>query len=232
MAIPFAFSVKKLRPKLLNSSTYVRELCAITSAVKKWRTYLLGRKFLVYTDQRSLHELMTQIIQTPEQQLYLSKLLGYTYKIIYKPRAQNRVADALSRLHDNPATCLAIIVPQWTFLDKLQQLLTTDQTSKILLQQVQQNHALHPDFQIKGNLLFHKNKLFIPDSAEIKHMLLEEFHASQLGGHSGISKTYGRLKKNVFWVGMKNDITTFVNACSVCQQIKTPNHLPYGLLQP
>jgi len=39
---PINFFNKKFCPKLLNSSTYVRELHSITEAVKKWRTYLLG----------------------------------------------------------------------------------------------------------------------------------------------------------------------------------------------
>lgn len=54
---------------------------------------------------------MTQVIQTPEQQFYLSKLLGYSYDIIYKPDAQNKVIDALSRVHDTPAVCLALTIP-------------------------------------------------------------------------------------------------------------------------
>jgi hypothetical protein len=62
---PISYFSQKFCNKLLNASTYVRELCAITAAVKKWRTYLLGRKFIIHTDQRSLRELMTQIIQTP-----------------------------------------------------------------------------------------------------------------------------------------------------------------------
>jgi hypothetical protein len=56
---PISYFSKKFCTKLLNASTYVRELCAITAAVKKWRTYLLGRKFIIHTDQRSLRELMT-----------------------------------------------------------------------------------------------------------------------------------------------------------------------------
>lgn len=67
---PVAYFSKKFCPRLVNASTYVRELCAIVSAVKKWRAYLLGRKFLIYTDQRSICELMTQVVQTPEQQFY------------------------------------------------------------------------------------------------------------------------------------------------------------------
>jgi hypothetical protein len=110
---PICYYSKQFCPRMLHASTYVRELCAITSAVKKWRTYLLGTTFIIRTDQRSLRELMTQIIQTPEQQFYLAKLLGYSNEIMYKPGAQNKVADALSRVH-----CLMITVPHLDFLDK------------------------------------------------------------------------------------------------------------------
>jgi len=39
---PIAFFSKCFFPKLLSSSTYVREFAAITAAVKKWRQCLLG----------------------------------------------------------------------------------------------------------------------------------------------------------------------------------------------
>ncbi|MCH81628.1 hypothetical protein A2U01_0002419, partial [Trifolium medium] len=39
---PLCYYSKLFCPRMLTASTYVRELCAITSAVKKWRTYLLG----------------------------------------------------------------------------------------------------------------------------------------------------------------------------------------------
>ncbi|KAF7841378.1 Transposon Ty3-G Gag-Pol polyprotein [Senna tora] len=57
---PVAFFSKKLCHKLSNASTYVRELYAITQAVAKWQHYLLGRKFTVRTDHKSLRELMRQ----------------------------------------------------------------------------------------------------------------------------------------------------------------------------
>ena len=87
---------KPFCPRLQQAFAYVRELHAIVVAVRKWRQYLLGHKFTIFTDHRSLHELMSQIIQTPEQQFYLEKLLGYDYDIQYKTRASNTVADSLS----------------------------------------------------------------------------------------------------------------------------------------
>ena len=97
---PIAFFSKKMSIKMSASSTYVRELFAITEAVAKWRHYLLAREFIIWTDHRSLKHLMDQVIQTPEQHQYLCKLLGFNYTIVYKPGKENKVADALSRLDE------------------------------------------------------------------------------------------------------------------------------------
>lgn len=98
---PIAFFSKPFCRKSLNASTYVRELFAITTAVKKWRQHLLGHSFVILTDHRSLKELMSQVVQMPEQQLYLSRLIGYDYTIQYHSGKMNVVADALSRIPEN-----------------------------------------------------------------------------------------------------------------------------------
>lgn len=58
---------------------------------------------------------MSQIIQTPEQQTYLSKLLSFDYTIKYKPGATNIVADAFSRIAPTEATCLTLTMPHFIF---------------------------------------------------------------------------------------------------------------------
>lgn len=93
-----AFFSKKLCTRMKSASAYEREMFAITSAVKKWRHYLLGRHFLIYTDQKSLRGMFLQTIQTPVQQKWLTKLLGFDYEILYTPGRSNVVADALSRI--------------------------------------------------------------------------------------------------------------------------------------
>ncbi|KAF2320653.1 hypothetical protein GH714_029825 [Hevea brasiliensis] len=57
----------------------------------------LGRKFFVYTDQSSLRYLLEQHITTHAQQKWGAKLLGYDFKIIYKPGSSNAAVDALFR---------------------------------------------------------------------------------------------------------------------------------------
>lgn len=59
---PIAFLSKQFTPKLQRASTYIRELHSVTTAARKWRLYLLGHKFTIFTDHRSLKELMNQII--------------------------------------------------------------------------------------------------------------------------------------------------------------------------
>lgn len=62
-----AFFSRKMCPRLCSSSTYVRELFDVTDAIKKWRQYLLGNTFHIYTDHKSLKSLLTQTIQTPDK---------------------------------------------------------------------------------------------------------------------------------------------------------------------
>lgn len=62
-----AFFNEQMLVKLQASSTYFREMFAITKAICEWRQYLLGQRFVIQTDHQSLCSLITQNIQTPEQ---------------------------------------------------------------------------------------------------------------------------------------------------------------------
>ncbi|KAA8540776.1 hypothetical protein F0562_024305 [Nyssa sinensis] len=83
-------------------STYAKEMLAVVEAVRTWRPYLLGRRFFIQTDQRSLKYFLEQPVATPEQQKWVAKLLGYDYEIVYRPGRENSVADALSRKPCSP----------------------------------------------------------------------------------------------------------------------------------
>ena len=67
------------------------------TVVHKWRPYLVGKPFLVRTDQQSLKYILEQKIGTPAQQKWITKLLGYAFMVEYKRGKENVVADAFSR---------------------------------------------------------------------------------------------------------------------------------------
>lgn len=78
-------------------STYEKEMLALVLAVQKWRPYLLGRKFIVRTNQRSLKHLWEQKITTTAQEKWLAKFMGYDFTIEYKKGKDNAITNALSR---------------------------------------------------------------------------------------------------------------------------------------
>lgn len=57
------------------------------------------------SDQKSLKDLLQQMIQTLEQQLYVRKLMMFKFSIEYKTRVLNKATDALRR--DEGATAAA-----------------------------------------------------------------------------------------------------------------------------
>ncbi|GKB98047.1 ty3-gypsy retrotransposon protein [Tanacetum coccineum] len=227
---PIAFFSKKLCHTMQGQSTYTKEFYAITEAVKKWRQYLLGRRFRIYTDHHSLKHILTQTIQTPEQQKWVTKLLGYDFEVFYKPGRENMVADALSRV-DIPSM-LAISYPTASWLNDIREYYATDPKGKEFAASITADPTVFPNHLFRDGLVFIAGKLFIPPIAKIREQLLNEFHSSFIGGHAGINATIKRLSSSFTWLGLKKDVTQFVNSCTVCQTIKHPNHKPYGLLQP
>ncbi|KAJ9537379.1 hypothetical protein OSB04_030112 [Centaurea solstitialis] len=183
-----AFFSKKLSYPMQKQSAYVHELYAISEAISKFRHYLLGHRFVICTDQKSLRSLTDQAIQTPEQQVWLHKFLGYNFTIEYKPGKENIIADALSR-----SFFAAISTPSSDLLQRINLAVAQD----LFFNQIKNNCLLGVQsdkaYQLKQDMLMWNDRLVVRKAPELIHQLLTEFHSSPVGGHSGIKRTKARL---------------------------------------
>jgi Integrase zinc binding domain len=81
-------------------------------------------------------------------------------------------------------------------------------------------------------LLRYKSKVCVGNTGDWRSRINSELHASQFRGHSGITATYQRIKRNFYWPLLKEDVYKFVQNCSNCQINKGEHTASPGLLQP
>ncbi|GJZ16263.1 ty3-gypsy retrotransposon protein [Tanacetum coccineum] len=129
---------------------------------------------------------------------------GYGIRAVYKAGNENKVADALSRRGDTP-TYLVMSVSRKADIG---------------------------EYTIEGDKLFYKNRLVLPRTSKWIPRIFDEFHGGAIGGHKGVLKSYKRLAVELYWVGMKQDVTKLVFECEICQRNKYSNMVHGGLLQP
>ncbi|CAJ2667675.1 unnamed protein product [Trifolium pratense] len=256
---PIAYFSKALSEGNLAKSVYEKELMALVLSIQHWRHYLLGKKFLVYTDHKSLKHFLQQRVSSPDQQCWLAKLLGYQFEVLYKPGPDNKAADALSRcygeeemkvlmsssqrlggqmpfqnLTQDADLDLNVMVssPQWLEGQKLLKEAAQDAQIQKLISELTDNPDSKPGYVVQQGILFYHGRLVIPATSPSIPILLAEFHSTPIGGHSGFLRTYRRIAANIYWVGMQKVVRDFVRACDICQRQKYTATTPGGLLQP
>jgi hypothetical protein len=108
----------------------------LVTAIKKWRPYLLGKSFVVWTDQQGLKFLLEQKVGTSFQQRWLTKFLGYDFVVEYKKGVENRVADALSwrEVDEGELSLALLLILTCNWVDDLKAQYQEDEELKSLLE--------------------------------------------------------------------------------------------------
>ena len=102
-----AYASRSLRPgekSMKDYSSAKIELLALKwSVCEKFKDYLLGSKFTVYTDNNPLVYVKTSKLGAAQIR-WLSELALYDFDIVYRTGKSNLVADALSRRPESPTS--------------------------------------------------------------------------------------------------------------------------------
>ncbi|XP_071939216.1 uncharacterized protein [Coffea arabica] len=249
-----AYASRKLKPHEMNYPTHDIELAAVIFALKKWRHYLYGVTFEVFTDHKSLKYLFSQKELNLRQRRWVEFLEDYDCSINYHPEKANVVADALSRR----TQVAGLMVREWDMLEeasgwnprleKLKILFGNLSLKSPLLERIKEAQGKDPvvqgylekvrrgetlDFKLgpEGILRF-RDRIVVPSEESLKREILEESHRSKYTIHPGVNKMYQDVKGLYWWDGLKRDVAKFVQTCLVCQQVKAEHQKPSGLLQP
>jgi transposase InsO family protein len=241
---PIAFFSRKLTPAQTRYTVTERELLSIVEVLKEFRNILMGQQIIVHTD----HENLTYKTQNSDRvmrwRLYIEE---YSPDLQYVPGHSNVVADALSRLEIQ-----AEPMEEAFFTDELRSelycyaadtLTNADfplDYSQISRAQLKEKKWLKMhdkkdspyeslNFMFAGEqvpVLCFKEKMVIPPS--LQKRIIDWYHSYL--GHPGINRTEETISQHLWWPKMRDQITTAVKVCPICQrnkkQRKKYGHLP------
>ncbi|KAK4421835.1 hypothetical protein Salat_2134100 [Sesamum alatum] len=150
--------------------------------------------------------------------------LGCDYEIFYKPGKWNIVADALSRVPiDAQLLALAASNPSSDLVARLRTFYSTHPVGSKLLKRAQAADGIYSE---QVGLVLVNHRLFIPPEANIRTQLLQEFHSTSLGLHSGVRATLSRLAETFYWQTCEKMLRTSSANAPPINNLSTPPRFP------
>ena len=258
---PIAFLSKKMLDAETRYPVHEQELLAIINALGEWRHYLMGAKFKVHTDHKSLQHFKTQPLLSGRQTRWKDTIAQFDFDIEYIEGKSNVVADGLSRRvdHQHSSQLLNLMcfhlegIPSVTPSPVVAPVVRIEPELRIsaatsLLADIKEvfDRRADPSYravfdrrrhrsdpvQIKGGFLYYHDRLYLPNDKALKTRVLHECHDAPTGGHLGKDKTIEQVKRRFYWPGMDAEIQQYVTGCDSCQRNKPSQQATMGLLQP
>ena len=209
---PIAFGSRRLTKAEQNYSTTEKEFLAIIFGLKKFRYMLLGQEVIIRSDHRPLRELIQAKEPTGRLARWILLLQEYAPKIEYVKGKENVVADALSRVEVFSIQEQGILGQVYAYLNEGKLPMTRKERIRV--------------FRLARKLKLEKGKLYkqtktgwvpvIIGDDPLKRKILERMHDQ--AGHVRARGLFEALKDLVYWPGMYQDATKYVEQCVNCQK--------------
>jgi hypothetical protein len=239
-ARPVAYDSRTFKGAELNYPVHEKEQLAIIRALAKWRTDLLGHRFEIWTDHRTLQHLPTQKELSRRQARWMEFMSHYDATIHYIPGEKNNVADALSRLPDTGLSAVAAVIKA-THKTNIHSRFQLEDT---ILNDIREGYKTDPltaklasaapgmtNIRCDNDFWFVNDRLFIPKVQNVRETLFRLAHDKL--GHFGGTKSYQALQDSFYWPRMRRDLELgYVPSCAECQRNKSKTQRPVGPLHP
>lgn len=194
--------------------------------VQRQGTYLSQNPFVIKIDQKSIKFLLEQRLNTPFQQAWMSKLMGFDFEIPYKEGVENKAANALSRKSRPELLPMMLDNAQEGLFDSIKVSWHQDPSLQTTIKDLHSNPTSHSKCTWYKDELRRKGKLVNGVDYKIKKPILHCLHDSPFGGYSSRYVTTTRVKSLFFWKDMNKDIQ------QSCHRSKPDLVASPGLFQP
>src|ERR1700678_3337749 len=89
-----------------------------------------------------------------------------------------------------------------------------------------------PNWSISTDgFLRHHDRIYIPNSDDLRLRVLRNKHDHILSGHPGQNKTTELILRDYTWPGIQEFVKTYCKSCTSCMCAKPQRHKLYGLLK-
>lgn len=243
---PVAYFSRQTSPEEKFYHSYELETLAVVCSLKKFRTYLLGTHFKIFTDCKALRLTLSKKDLMPKIARWLLQMEEYDFEIEYRPGDRMAHVDALSRnpvenynddcALENIISVLNIQQSDWLLclqladpeINRITNMLKTDTDGEV--------KDIKKHFVLKNNALYRKItdgckselRLVIPKGARWQICRLNHDEI----GHFGIKKTTERIQSQYWFPKMTRFIKKYVNACLNCAYNKDDVPTKQGHIYP
>jgi hypothetical protein len=217
-----AFFSHQMAQRHSKLAAYKRELITLVKAVKHWRPYLWGRLFVIRTDHYSLKFLLDQRLTTLPQHQWASKLIGFDFKVAFKPGTTNVVVDALSLRDTETATVVTLSIPSFPLFGHLHRELDTDPALNSQKEEATAE-ARGASWAVMDSLITINDRVYVTTSSAPLQGILNNVHGA---GHEGTEKTLHWVHANFHipgagpWCASTCAPASYVNATKVTNFIR------------
>ncbi|KAL5509351.1 hypothetical protein EMCRGX_G004709 [Ephydatia muelleri] len=226
---PVAYASRSLAPAEKKYSQIEKEGLAIVFGVKKFHQYLLGRRFIVFSDHKPLQYLFSEDRPVPPMdsariQRWALTLSAYCYKMVFRPRKNQANADGLSRLPlDEAPECIPLPGDTVLMMEALSDTESPVTTTAIRLwtdrDPVLSERQL--ELSVQGGFVLWGSRVVIPTCG--RQAVIRMLHE----GHPGICRMKSLARSVVWWPGVDADLEAKVSTCEACQaNRKSPPKAP------
>jgi hypothetical protein len=180
----------KLNEHEYKYATHDLKLATIVLVLKMWRHYLLGRRFILMNDHCGLKYLFDQPRLNVRHARWMVLINEFDFKIKHIKEKENKVVDVLSRSVQT-IHLVATSVGESHIQQRIKTLLTEDNFFNQVKEKLQQEtkEKRYEGYPIRDdNLLMYNKMLYVPNSTNLRKLILNEFHRRPYVGHLGYQK--------------------------------------------